>query len=85
MQEIGVFELKTHASKYISLLEQGEEFIITKRGKPVGELKSFENQRKKASIEELIKMSDDIRGRNQGSTIEEIVKDIRDMRDNRHA
>ena len=37
--EVGVFEVKTHLSEFIEKVETGESFIITKRGKPVAELR----------------------------------------------
>ena len=41
--EAGIFEVKTHLSEYIERVERGESFIITKRGKPVAELRPPEN------------------------------------------
>jgi antitoxin (DNA-binding transcriptional repressor) of toxin-antitoxin stability system len=37
--EAGIFEVKTHLSEFISKVENGESFLITKRGKPVAELR----------------------------------------------
>lgn len=37
--EAGIFEMKTHLSEFIEKVEAGETFIITKRGKPVAELR----------------------------------------------
>lgn len=37
--EAGIFEMKTHLSEFIEKVERGETFIITKRGKPVAELR----------------------------------------------
>ena len=37
--EAGIFEVKTHLSAFISKVENGESFLITKRGKPVAELR----------------------------------------------
>ncbi|MDR2971486.1 MAG: type II toxin-antitoxin system prevent-host-death family antitoxin [Bacteroidales bacterium] len=33
--QIGVFEAKTHFSKVIDTVEKGDDFIVTRRGKPV--------------------------------------------------
>ncbi len=37
--ETGIFEMKTHLSEFIKKVERGQSFIITKRGKPVAELR----------------------------------------------
>lgn len=37
-KEAGIFEVKTHLSEFIEKVEQGETFLITKRGKLVAEL-----------------------------------------------
>ena len=38
---VSVRELKNHLSHYLHRLRQGESFIITSRGKPVGELRGL--------------------------------------------
>jgi prevent-host-death family protein len=38
MKEIGIFELKTHASRIMQEVLAGKSYIITRRGKPVGRL-----------------------------------------------
>jgi prevent-host-death family protein len=40
MKSIGTFEAKTHLSQLIEQVEQGEEFVITRRGKAVARLVS---------------------------------------------
>ena len=37
--QAGILEVKTHLSEFISKVENGESFLITKRGKPVAELR----------------------------------------------
>ena len=39
MREIGAFEAKTHLSELLTAVEAGEAFTITRRGKPVAELR----------------------------------------------
>jgi prevent-host-death family protein len=39
MREIGAFEAKTHLSELLVAVEAGEAFTITRRGKPVAELR----------------------------------------------
>jgi prevent-host-death family protein len=38
MEEIGSFEARTHFSKLLRRIEEGEEFVVTMRGKPVASL-----------------------------------------------
>ncbi|MCL2833169.1 MAG: type II toxin-antitoxin system prevent-host-death family antitoxin [Treponema sp.] len=40
-QSIGAFEAKTHFSQIIVKAENGQDFIITKRGKPVAKIIPF--------------------------------------------
>lgn len=44
METVGSFEAKTHLSRLLVQVAQGEEIVITKHGKPVAKL----------SIEDLI-------------------------------
>ena len=41
---IGAFEAKTHFSKIIEKAEQGVDFIVTKRGKPVAKIIPFRQE-----------------------------------------
>ena len=41
-QQIGAFEAKTHFSKILEQVERGDDFIITKRGKPVAKITPVE-------------------------------------------
>ena len=38
MAEVGAFEAKTHLSRLLDLVEQGETITITRHGKPVARL-----------------------------------------------
>lgn len=40
-QQISLREANQHLSRYIDAVEQGDEIIITRRGKPVAKLVSF--------------------------------------------
>ena len=50
---IGAFEAKTHFSQIIEKAERGEDFIITRRGKPVAKIIPFE-RKKEMSWEEAL-------------------------------
>lgn len=43
-QHIGAFEAKTHFSQILDKAEQGADFIITKRGKPVAKIIPFQRE-----------------------------------------
>jgi len=43
-QLIGAFEAKTHFSQIIEKAEQGADFIVTRRGKPVAKIVPFERE-----------------------------------------
>jgi prevent-host-death family protein len=42
--EIGAFEAKTHLSKILDKVENGSDFTITRRGKPVAKIIPFERE-----------------------------------------
>jgi prevent-host-death family protein len=41
MTTIGAFEAKTHFSQIIEKVEQGQDYVVTKRGKPVAKIIPF--------------------------------------------
>ena len=43
-QFIGAFEAKTNFSRIIEKAEQGENFVVTRRGKPVAEIIPFKKE-----------------------------------------
>lgn len=56
MEEIGVFEAKTHLSELLERVAAGEEFTITRRGRAVARLVAAEGARSGAvrdAVEEL--------------------------------
>jgi len=60
--QINIHEAKTHFSKLIAQVNEGEEIIIAKAGKPVARLVAFEKKqlpRKPGSARGQISMSDD--------------------------
>lgn len=38
MDDVGAFEAKTHLASLLDRVEQGEELVITRRGRPVARL-----------------------------------------------
>ena len=43
-EHIGAFEAKTHFSQILEKAEQGSDFIITKRGRPVAKIIPFQQE-----------------------------------------
>jgi prevent-host-death family protein len=46
VKQIGTFEVKTHLSQILDKVEKGEDFIITRRGKPVAKIIPLEEKPK---------------------------------------
>jgi prevent-host-death family protein len=65
-QQIGAFEAKTNFSQIINKAEQGNDFIITKRGKAVARIIPFEKKPEmtfKEAFEQLVEMRKLYRGK----------------------
>jgi prevent-host-death family protein len=58
---IGSFDAKTHLSSIIENVRKGNDYIITKRGKPVARLIPYKNNEDEIKIEEIISNLDSIR------------------------
>jgi prevent-host-death family protein len=64
-QQIGAFEAKTYFSKIISETEQGNDFIVTRRGKAVARIIPFEKEpemTRQEAFEQLAEMRKLYRG-----------------------
>ncbi len=61
MQSIGAFEAKTHFSSLLEQVENGEEIIITKHGKPVAKLSPIEPKKlsRKEAVENIKKFQEE--------------------------
>ena len=79
-QQIGAFEAKTHFSRILDKAEQGEVFIITKRGKAVAKIIPFEKKpemTRQEAIEQLKEMRKLYRGKPGSFNIREAIEDGR--------
>jgi prevent-host-death family protein len=47
VEEIGAFDAKTRLSELLQRVERGQVYRITRRGKPIAELRPIENTRKR--------------------------------------
>ena len=66
MQEFGAFEAKNKFGALLDLVENGEEVVITRRGKPVARLVpaegGFDRQKARQAVDNII-------GRSKGVTL----------------
>lgn len=56
MKQVGAFEAKTHFSHLLEEVENGEQIIITKHGRPIARLVPFsgrDSSDRQAAIDEL--------------------------------
>ena len=89
MESIGLFEAKTHLSELIARAERGEEVIITRHNKPVAKLvpmddqPPFDPEKRRLAIENLLNLRDELFEAHGSMTTEEIVRLVRDGRDER--
>jgi prevent-host-death family protein len=51
--DVGAFEAKTHLSDLLDRVEQGEEIVITRRGRPVARLVAAGSQQAEAAVSRL--------------------------------
>lgn len=89
MESIGLFEAKTHLSELIARAERGEEVIITRHNKPVAKLvpvhgqPPFDREKRRQAIEDLLRLRDDLSRTHGTMTTEEVVRLVRDGREER--
>jgi len=79
-QQIGAYEAKTHFSQILEKVENGADFIITKRGKPVAKISSIEqekNMTRKEAFKALKEMRKLYRGIPGDFNIQEAIKNGR--------
>lgn len=83
--EIQSSEMKARLSAVLRDVERGEEFLITRNGKPVGLLTPPDIANKsREAFEKIERVRDEIRRKGLGLKRNEAVEIIREMRDGRH-
>ncbi len=57
--QVGSYELKTHSSEILKLVESGETITVTRHGKPIAQISPITNTAltKKAAVEVLIDLA----------------------------
>jgi len=79
-KQIGAFEAKTHFSRILEKTEQGEDFIVTRRGKPVAKIIPFEQEPKmtwKEALEGFKELRKHYRGKPGDFNIREAIEEGR--------
>jgi prevent-host-death family protein len=79
-QQIGAFEAKTHFSQIIEKAEKGEDFIITRRGKPVAKIIPFQQEKEmtfKEAVEQLKEFRKFYRGEPGSFNVREAIEEGR--------
>ena len=75
--DIGVYEAKTHLTALLHRVERGEQFIITKHGRPVARLvpiKRSDEERRRQAIERLLVFR---KGRTLGAPLKQLIEEGR--------
>lgn len=75
MESVGSFEAKTHLPQLLERVAQGEEFTITKHGKPVARLVPVATARPKPDVRQVI---EELKAFSKGNTLGEGIT-IRDL------
>ena len=78
MNQVGAFEAKTHLSRLLKRVSDGEEFTITKHGQPIAKLVPV-NRRAEDQVAWAVAGLQALRQKNQ-ATLSEIVSWIREGR-----
>ena len=78
MNQVGAFEAKTHLSRLLKRVSDGEEFTITKHGQPIAKLVPV-NRRAEDQVAWAVAGLQALRQKNQ-ATLREIVSWIREGR-----
>jgi prevent-host-death family protein len=79
METVGSFEAKTHLPQLLERVAKGEEFIITKHGKPVARLVPLQATKAKPDVQAAVEAMKKFRkGRSLGgASIREMIQEGR--------
>jgi prevent-host-death family protein len=75
MENVGSFEAKTHLSELLERVAKGEEFTITKHGKPVARLLPVQPSKPKPDVRQII---EEMKAFRKGNTLGESIT-VRDL------
>jgi prevent-host-death family protein len=75
--DVGVYEAKTHLTALLDRVEHGEQFTITKHGRPVARLipiKRSDEERRREAIARLLEFR---KGRTLGAPAKQLIEEGR--------
>ncbi len=75
--EIGVYETKTHLANLLDRVEHGEQFTITRHGRPIARLvpvKRGDQERRQEAIARLLAL---LTGRTLGIPVKQLIEEGR--------
>ncbi len=79
MDQIGVYEAKTHFPKLLKKVSKGERIIITRRGVPVAVLSPYNTADRYASPETIMKLKEFRKNKKlQGLNLKALIEAGRD-------
>jgi prevent-host-death family protein len=79
VHEVQASVAKAHFSQLLDEVERGATIVVLRHGKPVARIVPDEEQRRRKrvqALENMRKMGDEIRARNGGLTLEELLSSI---------
>jgi prevent-host-death family protein len=77
MAEIGVYEAKTHLTALLDRVERGEQFTITRHGRPIGRLIPVARTDLERRREAIARLKVFRRGRTLGIPIRQLIEEGR--------
>ena len=75
--DVGVYDAKTHLTALLDRVERGEQFTITKHGRPIARLvpiSRVDRERRRAAIARIKEMS---KGQILGGSLKELINEGR--------
>jgi prevent-host-death family protein len=75
--EIGVYETKTHLTTLLDRVEHGEQFTITKHGRPIARLIPVKRSDRERRCEAIARLLVFRKGRKLGVPIKQLIEEGR--------
>lgn len=80
MNTFSVAEAKAHLSELLDRVVNGEELVITRRGRPVATLLAILPPRRSVDFDEIRRLRESLAA-GSGTPIAELVREVREARD----
>jgi prevent-host-death family protein len=74
---VGAYEAKTHLPALLERVERGEQFVITRHGKPIARLVPIEPKSQDRRAEAIAKLKKFAEGHTLGVPIKELINEGR--------